>query len=76
MVADIQKTLIHKNPRIAAQKISKKYKKFRRNKLTKSVHLTDIDDADTVAYDEDTDLSDVLSTEGAQIAANKISKNY
>ena len=76
MVADFQKTLTKKNARIAAQKISEKYKKFRKNKLKKPVNLTNIDDADTVAYDENTDLRDVLSTKGAQIAANKISKKY
>ena len=76
LVADLQKNLTNKNACIAAQKISEKYKKFRRNKLNKSVNLTDIDDTDMVAYDEDTDLRDVLSTKGAQIATSQISKKY
>ena len=76
LVADIQKTLTNKNAHIAAQKISEKYKKFRRSKLKKPVNLTNIDDADALAYDKNTDLRDVLSTKGAQIAASKISKKH
>ena len=76
MVADLQKTLPNKNARITSQKITEKYEIFRRNKSTRSVDLTNTDDADTVVYDDNTNLRDVSSAKGAQIAANKISKKY
>ena len=76
MVSDLQKTLTNKNARITSQKITEKYVIFRRNKSTRSVDLTNIDDADMVVYGDDTNLRDVSSAKGVQIAANKISKKY
>ena len=73
MVADVQETLTNKNVRIAAQKISQKYKKIR-NKIPIPFNLTELADADNIVYDNNTNLGDVSSSKVVQIAAKKISQ--
>ena len=73
-MADVQETLTYKNVRIAAQKISQKYKKIR-NKITILFNLTELADADNIVYNNNTNLGDVSSSKGVQIAAKKYRKN-
>ena len=74
-MADVQETLTNKNVRIAAQKISQKYKKIR-NKIPIPFNLTELADADNIVYDNNTNLGDVSSSKVVQIAAKKISQKY
>ena len=66
----------NKNTKIAAKKILQKFEKIAQKKTPLSFNLTDVADAETVDYNNDTNISDVLSSKGAQIAAKKISDKY
>ena len=53
LVADVQETLNNKNARIAAQKISQKYKKKKRNKRPIPFNLAELANTDSIVYDND-----------------------
>ena len=59
-----------------AKKISEKYKKMRSKKPPLPFNLSDIADAKTVNYNDDTSMTDVVSSKGARIAAKKITDKY
>ena len=66
-----------KSAQIAARKIVQKYKKLSKKKLSLPFNISDIANADeTVDYNDDTNINDVSSNKGAQIAAKKIVKKY
>ena len=52
-MADVQETLNNKNARIAAQKISQKYKKKKRNKRPIPFNLAELANTDSIVYDND-----------------------
>ena len=58
------------------KKISQKYKKMRSKRPPLPFNFSQIVDADSVVYDNDTTLQDVASRKGAPIAAKKISQKY
>ena len=76
LVADVQEILTNKNALIAAKKISQKYKKMRNKRAPIPFNLNRLTDTDSVVYANDTDLTYVLSSKGASIAARKISQKY
>ena len=76
LVGEIQDTRTNKNACIGAKKISQKYKKMRSKRPPLPFNFSQIVDADSVVYDNDTTLQDVASRKGAPIAAKKISQKY
>ena len=65
-----------KSAAIAAKKISQKYKKVRSKTQSVPINLSDIDDADTVDYNDDTNLKAANMDKNAILTANKISDKY
>ena len=66
----------NKNTQIAAKKIGQKYKKLAQKKSLLSFNISDVADAETVDYNNDTNINYVSSNKSAQIAAKKIFKKY
>ena len=66
----------NRNTKKAAKKILQKYKKIAQKKTPLSFNLTDMADTETVDYNNDTNINDVLSSKSAEIAAKKISDKY
>lgn len=66
----------NKNAKIAASKISKKYKKMRAKKNSLPFSLEEIEEAYTENYNDNTNLTDVNLNKNAAIAAKKISDKY
>ena len=64
-----------KNAQIAAKKISNKYKKMRYKKPP-PMYLVNEEDIETIDYNDDASIVDVISKKGAAVAANKIKKKY
>ena len=75
LVADIQESLTSKNARIAAKKISQKYKKMRSKRTPIPFNLARLADTESVTSANDTNLTDVTSSKGAAIPAKKYLKN-
>ena len=61
---------------IAAKKILEKYKKMRSKKQSLSFNLSDTADADTVNYNDDTNLEDTNMNKNAVLTPKKISDKY
>ena len=76
LVADIQESLTSKNARIAAKKISQKYKKMRSKRTPIPFNLARLADTESITSANDTNLRDVTSSKGAAIPAKKISQKY
>ena len=57
-----------------AKKIKRKYKKLAKKKPPLPFNISDVADAETVDYNNGTNISDVSSNKSAQIAAKKIVK--
>ena len=66
----------NRNTKKAAKKILQKYKKIAQKKTPLPFNLTDVADTETVDYNNDTNINDVLSSKSAEIAAKKISGKY
>ena len=67
------------NAQKTAKKILQKYKKIAQNKKNKGKETTEFDDLETVDYNNDTSVSDLVNlkkTRGTQLAAKKIIKKY
>ena len=75
LVADIQESLTSKNARIAAKKISQKYKKMRSKRTPIPFNLARLADTESITSANDTNLRDVTSSKGAAIPAKKYLKN-
>ena len=73
---DSQDVSTSKSAQIAAKKISNKYKKMRRRKELFPFNLSDIADAETIGYNDDTNLRDVNKNRNTILAAQKISNKY
>ena len=75
-VININNISSSKSAKITAKKIVNKYKKLRKNKSPLPFNINDIDDAETVDYNSDTNMNNVSSSKSAQIAAKKVVKKY
>ena len=75
-VTNINNISSSKSAKITAKKIVNKYKKLRKNKSPLPFNINDIDDAETVDYNSDTNMNNVSSSKSAQIAAKKVVKKY
>lgn len=65
-----------KSAQIAARNILNKFKKIARKKPNFPFNLSDIADAETLQYNNDTDINDNTSSKSAQIAAKKLTDKY
>ena len=65
-----------KSAQIAARNILNKFKKIARKKSNFPFNLSDIADAETLQYNNDTDINDNTSSKSAQIAAKKLTDKY
>ena len=61
---------------LVLKKISQKYKKIRNKRAPIPFNLNRLGDTDSVVYANDTDLQDVSSSRGANIAAKNILQKY
>ena len=66
----------NKSARIATKMISVKYKNIRTNTKSLPFNLSDVADADTVDYNEDTNIEDLNLSRNAILTTNKISNKY
>ena len=73
---NLQDVSSSKNAQIAAKNISNKYKKVRAKKELFPFNLADIADAETIDYNDDTNLQDVNMNRNTILVAQKISNKY
>ena len=73
MLLDLKK---NKNAQIAAKKIVQKHKKLAKKKAPVPFNTSDVADAETIDYNKDTNINDVLLSKSEQIAAEKIINRY
>ena len=67
---------LNNNANIAANRISKKYKKVRAKNFNLPFRLEEIEEAETEKHNNDTDLADVNLNINAAVAAKKICDKY
>ena len=65
-----------KGARISAKKISQKYRNMRTKTQPLPFKLSDVVDADTADYNEDTNIQDVNLNRNAILTTKKISDKY
>ena len=73
---NISDVLLNKSVQITAKKAVQKYKILAKNKAPLPFNITHLADDETVNYNNDTIINDILSNKSAQIAAKKIVTKY
>ena len=73
---DLRDVSSSKSANFASKRISQKYKKMSNKKQSLSFNLSDTADADTVNYNDDTNLEDTNMNKNAVLTPKKISDKY